>query len=342
MAALILVLGVSGTAKAEPSEEVRAYFRNGVELLTETPPNYQDAYYQFKLAYEKSDGNWKVLGNLGLCAFKLERDAEAIRYYSDYLEQGADTLSEEEQKQIKRDLLLMQGNMAQVELTSDVADLELLVSRVGSTAPVQAHKLVDGKVTLSLRAGTQKFVANENGKQQIWEIPLSPGETKKHTFTFAEKETPAVGAKNTDAEETKKPAEVEAAPRRNGMGPLRIAGIATAGVGVGALVAGTIFGLSAKKSEGVARDQAEDPDVCRPNSAGDNVCATDAESAFDKARNQALLSNILFIGGGVLTAAGVTMIVLGGSSSPENPSARLELAPQVNPFGGGIAAFGHF
>ena len=344
MAALVFVLGLSQTANAEPTEEVRAYFRNGVELLTETPPNYQDAYYQFKLAYEKSDGNWKVLGNLGLCAFKLERDAEAIRYYSEYLEKGAADLSEEELKQIKRDLLLMQGNMAQVEISSDVADLELIVSRVGSSAPVQAHKLVGGKVTISLRAGTQKFIANENGKQQIWEVPLSPGDSKKHVFHFASSEpvAEAVSSEKMNDDQAANPDQASAPARRSGMGPLRIAGIATAGVGVGALVAGTVFGLSAKNTEGEARDQADDPAVCRENSSGDNVCANDAESAFDKARSKAMLSNILFIGGGVLTAAGVTMIVLGGNSSSENPTATLELAPQVGPFGGGIAAFGRF
>ena len=273
VATLIFVLGMSGTANAETSDEVRAYFRNGVELLTETPPNYQDAYYQFKLAYEKSGKNWKVLGNLGLCAFKLERDAEAIQYYSEYIEKGADELSDDEVKQIKRDLLLMQGNTAQVEVTSDITDLELSVSRVGSSAPVQAHTLVDGKITLSLRAGTQKIVANEGGKQQVWEVPLSPGDTKKHTFNFSASEPVAVvGGQTDEARGQPSSSDEPGVPAgRGGMGPLRITGIATAGVGVGALVAGGVFGITAKKQEGEARDQTGDPDVCRQNADGDNV-----------------------------------------------------------------------
>ncbi len=72
------------------SEEAKAYFKNGVELIQEQPPNYQDAYYQFRLAYEKSK-SWKVLGNLVLCSFKLERDGEAIQYYTDYLKAVATT-----------------------------------------------------------------------------------------------------------------------------------------------------------------------------------------------------------------------------------------------------------
>src|SRR5690606_7299702 len=133
----------------------------------------------------------------------------------------------------------------------------------------------------------------------------------------------------------------ETSKRSGGMGPLRIAGIATAGVGVGALVAGGIFGLSSTKQEGKARDQAEDPNLCRENGSGENVCASSAEDAFDKARTSALLSNIFFIGGGVLATAGVTMIIVGGKSKPSD-SATLELAPSVLPFGGGLAAQGRF
>src|SRR5262245_6642638 len=87
-------------AKEQISEEARAYFRNGVELLQATPPNYQDAYYQFKLAFDKSN-SWKVLGNMGLCAVNLERDGEALRYYDDYLKRGGKDINKEERAAIE-------------------------------------------------------------------------------------------------------------------------------------------------------------------------------------------------------------------------------------------------
>lgn len=341
VAAALFVLGMCGAARAETSEEARAYFQNGVELLTETPPNYQDAYYQFKLAYEKSGKNWKVLGNLGLCAMKLERDAEAIAYYSEYIEKGASDLQEEETRQIKRDLLLLKGNLAQVEIDSEVADLELSAARVGSSAPAQIHKLSGGKLALSLRAGTQKITANRDGKPQVWEVTLAPGDVKTHTFSFAAEEG-AVSPSSAPQRGASASSSEQAAKQGGGMGPLRIAGIATTGVGVGALIAGGIFGLSATKQEGKARDQADDPNVCRESGAGDTVCANSAEGAFDKARNSALLSNIFFIGGGVLATAGVTMIILGGKSEPDESAATLQLSPAVLPLGGGLSALGRF
>ncbi|HEY3666905.1 MAG TPA: hypothetical protein VGL19_12920, partial [Polyangiaceae bacterium] len=88
------------------SEDAKLYFKNGVELIQSQPPNYQDAYYQFKLAYEKSH-SWKVLGNFGLCAFKLERDGEAIQYYTDYLKGGGNDVDPDERAALRRDLLVL-------------------------------------------------------------------------------------------------------------------------------------------------------------------------------------------------------------------------------------------
>ena len=112
-AALAVVLGTAGLASAEEaiSEEAKLYFRNGVELIQGSPPNYQDAYYQFKLAYEKSK-SWKVLGNLGLCSFKLERDGEALDAYNEYLKSGGNEIDPEERKALERDVLVITGNSA--------------------------------------------------------------------------------------------------------------------------------------------------------------------------------------------------------------------------------------
>ena len=91
LACLFFTLATRVThAEEKISEEAKLYFQNGVELIQNQPPNYQDAYYQFKLAWDRSH-SWKVLGNWGLCALKLERDGEAIWAYSEYLKKGART-----------------------------------------------------------------------------------------------------------------------------------------------------------------------------------------------------------------------------------------------------------
>src|SRR5882724_12998761 len=67
LCASVLLFNATARADEPISEDAKLYFKNGVELIQSQPPNYHDAYYQFKLAYEKSH-SWKVLGNFGLCA----------------------------------------------------------------------------------------------------------------------------------------------------------------------------------------------------------------------------------------------------------------------------------
>ena len=54
-------------------------------------PRYEDAYREFKAAYAASP-SYKILGNLGLCAMKIERDAEAIDAYEKYLKEAGPEL----------------------------------------------------------------------------------------------------------------------------------------------------------------------------------------------------------------------------------------------------------
>src|SRR3954470_22975040 len=116
--ALAVLLGAASANAAEGiPEDAKLYFRNGVELIQGQSPNYQDAYYQFQLAWEKSK-SWKVLSNWGLTALKLERDGEAIWAYTEYLKQK--DIDPEERKDLERDLLLLNGNAASVSLSSDI------------------------------------------------------------------------------------------------------------------------------------------------------------------------------------------------------------------------------
>src|SRR6187402_2082632 len=93
----------ASTPTAEELATAKMHFANGVELLQASPPNYQDAFRQFQLAYQKTHGSWKVMGNLGLCALKLERDGEALSYYQGYLKDGGDQIDPDERSHIERE-----------------------------------------------------------------------------------------------------------------------------------------------------------------------------------------------------------------------------------------------
>src|SRR5271166_2228094 len=104
---LLSSLPVASLARADQSvtitPEARAHFAAGVNLLKDPDgPRYEEAYSEFKAAYA-SAASYKILGNLGLCAMKLERDDEAIQAYTKYLAEGSD-LSPSEIAQLKTDL----------------------------------------------------------------------------------------------------------------------------------------------------------------------------------------------------------------------------------------------
>ena len=241
--ALLLGAFVSLVAMAEDgaiSEEAKAYFKNGVELIRDKTPNYQDAIVQFRLAYEKSGKSWKVLGNLGLCAMKLERDGEAIEYYTDYLKRGADQVEADERKTIERDLLLLKGNLATVTV-SGAGVTQVIDQRQGSSAPAQAYEVKAGKASLLLRSGSHTLVAKTSkGTEERWEVVLSPGQTVEHAF-FAPTAAPKASASAPVASAAPTSAPPPPPAEDTGAG-MRTAGYVALGVGGVALLGGTFLG----------------------------------------------------------------------------------------------------
>jgi len=333
LCASALLFNAAARADEAISEEAKLYFKNGVELIQSQPPNYQDAYYQFKLAYEKSK-SWKVLGNFGLCAFKLERDGEAIQDYTDYLKGGGNDIDPEERAAMRRDLLVLNGNSASVTLTSAAGELDLVDSRAGSSAPPQSYHMEGGKLALRLRAGTHTLVATRGNQTQRWEVAFSPGRDEAHDFDFSEKPTAVAAAPAPAAPQpVATPVTAPPGPAAQSGGGLRTVGYVTAGVGVAALAGGVVSGLIAKGKESDAKAECIG-----------TICRTSTEAKFNSASSMATVANILLIGGGVLSAGGIGLIVLGGPKSEPEKSARvtLRMLPALGRDGAALWAAGSF
>ena len=126
LSAVLLVMGMEpATAQAAPkdapqavqiTEKARELFRAGVALLQDPDgARYEEAYQQFKAAYAESP-SWKILGNLGFTAMKLERDGEAIEAFKGYLEQGGKELTKAERAQFQSDLDTLSATAATVTI----------------------------------------------------------------------------------------------------------------------------------------------------------------------------------------------------------------------------------
>ena len=338
---VVLMLWTAPAAAEDAiSEEAKLYFKNGVELIQSQPPNYQDAYYQFKLAWEKSK-SWKVLSNWGLCALKLERDGEAIWAYTEYLKQSGKDIDPDERKDLERDLLLLNGNAASVTVTSEVSDLELIDARAGSAVPPQTYRLESGRLALRLRAGSHTLTASYQGKSLRWEVTLSPGRTEEHRFEFAAS-VPAPAAAPAAAASpaassvpTTGPAPgKDVAPSRGGTA--RKIGYVVTGAGLLALGGGIFTGSQAKKDETELRDT-----QCRTLPGYGFSCPNSTKKEFEAAQFKATTANVLMIAGGVVTAGGLAMIIWGGPKNTPS-AASFELAPVVGAREAGFFASGRF
>src|SRR6478735_1249352 len=299
--------------------EAKMHFENGVALLQASPPNYQDAHQQFLLAYEKSGKRWSILGNLALCALNLERDGEALAHYQAYLAQGGAEIDPSERASIEREMLLIKGNMATLRLTTAEAGTKVSVHREGSSAPAQVYPIAVDGTDLGLRAGQLVVTATAGKKSESWSVVLSAGDLESHAFLFAPPKAEA-------------PAPNEPVPvQTRGPSPVRVAGYITSGVGIATLIGGLITGAVTSSKESAARAQCIG-----------TICPESAEADFQAASDLAMVTNVLLIGGGVLTATGVTLVVVGGKRRTEETARQLVLTPQVSPLFAGLSAHGTF
>lgn len=112
---------------------------------------------------------------------------------------------------------------------------------------------------------------------------------------------------------------------------LKTAGFVTAGVGVAALVGGGVTGyLASSKFNELEND-------CPIRN---NCAVNDLEQRRSSIKTLSTATNLLLIGGGVLAAAGITMVLLAPSGSAGSPAVSLQFSPV--PSGGHVTLSGSF
>ncbi|HEY6078647.1 MAG TPA: hypothetical protein VIW29_07580 [Polyangiaceae bacterium] len=317
---MALLLSVSGRVEAS-QDAAKRYFQNGVELITAAQPNYQDAYYQFQLAYQESSKSWKVLGNLGLCALKLERDQEAVTYYEQYLKKGGSEIAPEERAAIEQDLLLLKGNLATVRITSAVQDLKVVDRRAGSQAPAQSYALEGGELELKLRAGNHNLSATSGNKRLNWDVVLEPKSVATHEFDFDEPPPPPAPVAVAAAPATPPPPASDKAQSRGA--DLRIPAYISLGLGAVGVGLGGFFAWQSQDYNSQADDvfACDDAKTCTPE---EEIQVRQLEADRDAATTRAIVA---FSAGGVAVVAGIVLLAV--SSSPPSTATR-----SVTPFVG--------
>jgi hypothetical protein len=268
----------AGTAFAQqPEDEARAHFTAGVNLLRDpSRPRYDEAYAEFKQAYALKPVP-SILGNMALCAFKLERDQEAIDLYTRFLAESPN-LDPAEKEQIERDLSTLKVGLAKVTLTSNPAGAVVQDVRIAATGEsmTNIYGPINGTQELGIRRGHHVMKARwPGGAEQVWELDVNGGEA--HVFDKPlETENPAAAPQAND-QLAPRP---EAPPERPIPKSVYITGLATAALGAGTVVTG-ILAVTTRS---------------RYDRANDGTDPSEAEDLRSSGKTLNVVSDVLLVG----------------------------------------------
>ena len=285
------------------SEEARLHFSAGVSLLQDPEgEKVEEAYREFRTAYDVSNSP-KILGNMGFCAMRLERDGEAIEAYSRYLREVPD-IDADERAQIIRDLQTLTVGVARLTIEVDKPGVRLLDVRI----PVRGERVtntygpVNGKIDLGVRPGHHVITAKLNDHEEAtWEVDVFAASRERNAFVM-------------------RPRMVASAPsapvenRGTNPGPWIVMGI-----GGAMLLGGAVTGIVALGKTNDLEDRCPG-DVC-PRTL-------DLESERSSAKTFVRVTDVLLIAGAATTLGGLGWLLLSGKSESAAPKSAARAVPR--------------
>jgi hypothetical protein len=305
---------------AKKMDEARRHFQLGLNLLRDPEGEVvEGAYLEFKTAYELSKSP-RVLGNIGYCAMRMERNSESVAAYREYI-RLVPNIDPVERAQIDRDLLTMTDGAATLQVRyAGTTPWTLIDERVPvRVAPVtNSYGPTTEPLTLLIRPGHHVLHLKSGGEERgRWELDATGGSAISHTFELMQ-ETP-VGPLAKPERERPPPAS-------------RTPQLVTIGAGAIVLAAGAVTGIAAFA-------KMKDLEGRCPG----NVCPNgDFRDEVSTARALGTATDTLLIGGGVLVAGGALWLALSRRSRSSDTVASPPVTGACVPGACGISFRGSF
>ena len=331
--ATAMASAISHAEEPAVSDEARAHFSAGLNYIDDPEgPKYEEAYREFKAAYAASP-NWKILGNLGTCAFYLERDGEAIEAYKKYLAEGGNKIPKDERTQIEKDLATLKTSLVSVSLTLEPDNASADDERVPSQGAHVLNRYTDlgASTTLGVHPGHHRMTVSAPQRvSEVWEFDAEPGATLSKSFTLKPE-----GGANEAAVEPEQPSAPLKRPvtepppvEEHGTPALVYVGLAA----TGALAAGaTATGLVALSKHS------------RYDQLNDERRYDEANDAKSTGQTLNIVTDFL-IGAAVVAAGGTAYLYFDRKKGPpaDQSAASVRLSPQVGPSGAWMRVNGTF
>jgi hypothetical protein len=334
-AALCFLLAhTPASAQVDPAT-ARAHLVQGAELrqqgkCAEAIPHFVESL--------RLDPSARTEINLADCDERVGKLVDAQHHWLEARDRAAAEGQEAIRQEAERRLGALEPRMPRLTL------------RLADGAPADAKVLRDGvevaRVSLGMEVavdpGRHELAVRANGHQDKVEVVTLEEKDKKDLTLDAgapataapvgpSPSPPALSAGGTGSPggPSGPSGERAAAPESKGMGTQRILALASAGIGVAGLGAGSVMGVLALSKWNGAKT----------GCSSDGTCSTTVLPDAQTARSDATASTVLFVVGAVALAAGAALWF----TSPSAPGgAALLVAPTVTPGGGGFEAVGMF
>lgn len=307
--AALAVLGVAGVAHAEPTpqDKILAQTLFDDARAKMTAGDYNAACPKLAESYRLDPAPGTLL-NLGMCHEGEGRFATAYAEISEALSRAIRDGRAERQKTAREHLASIAPHLSKLQL------------RVPADAPADLRIEVDGNplaraawdVAVPMDPGEHEIVAKAAGRLPVTtKVTIAPDGGVKEVPIGPLAVDPSVH----EATPPPGPRPIVAPPPPARSSPLRPIGFATLGVGGAGLIAGGIFGGLAASTWSSAHGKC-------PN----NACPSDTQvSDGRRAGTFADVATVSLVAGGVLAAAGLTLVLI----APSRPTATAYLAPTL-------------
>jgi hypothetical protein len=281
--------------------------------------DYEGAAKIFAALSVGHSANPLYVRNLGACFYRMRRPEPAISNLRDYLTRAKD-IAIEDRSEVQSWIAEMETLRARIDPTSP-GPKEVAAPLPPERTPEQAP--VDSVATPMAGLAPPEPTPIMPPAEKSRELPPGGAGTPNSVeqASAANPTAPSSGAAALATAATVSDAqEVQAPPRRN---KWRIAGIASAGVGVASLATGTILGIVARSRNQSALDQC-------PKAP----CSDEANTLESQAKDYARWANVAFVAGGALALSGVVLYLLAPADKPAaQTQARLSLLVEPTSLG---------
>lgn len=308
MVCIAMTVPVTSFAQQPDPQEILRLLASAKEK--EGNEEWSDALEDYQAAFELYPDN-SLLYRMGVVSERKGDLFGAVEYFERFVDAVPD---DEQAKKVEARLPDLRASLpARITIESTPPGASIYVDSLESAA------LGTTPATVDVEPGDRSiFVQLEGHETELRNVGLEAGEKTRMNFELVE--------------ETTFMAEDE--PQRavsEGMSSLGLWGWVTTGIGVATLATGGVFSVLTMGAE-------DDVNSYDKRAAG--ASQAEIDQLKDDADSRYTTSVILYVAGGVITAGGITMLVLDGLSEESGHALRFDVAPTRD--GGWVGVSGQF